>query len=159
MPTRRPFPRTEALRTPSSRHLASAQTIFCSRMAKDPGRGRDKVQRNPREGRDSLQPTRSITTERSRKVRTSPVQNPVTKMWDIYGIVTDINPHRRYFIRTQSGSILVRNRRFLRRRTPVSVHRYTPGDLGVQPSPTQQNTTLRQSSQTHHRPRRLIEEF
>ena len=37
------FPRTEALRAPSSRYLASAQTIFCSGMAKDPRRGRDEV--------------------------------------------------------------------------------------------------------------------
>ena len=87
------------------------------------------------------------------------VQNPVTKISDIYGIVTDINPHHRYFIRTQSGSILVRNRRFLRHRTPVSVHGYTPGDLSVQPSSTQQETTLRRSSRTCHRPKRLIEEI
>ena len=36
-----------------------------------------------------------------------------TKQWDIYGTVTDISPHRRYLIRTQSGRVLVRNRRYL----------------------------------------------
>ena len=94
------------------------------------------------------------------------VKNPVTKMWDIYGIVTDVSPRRRYFIRTQSGSILVRNRRFLRRRTPISVHGYTPGDLSVQPAPTQQEAappqqegTPRRSTRTRHRTKRLIEEI
>ena len=50
------------------------------------------------------------------------VQNPTSKAWDIYGVVTAVSPHRRYFIRTQSGRVLVRNRRFLRKRTAISVH-------------------------------------
>ena len=41
------------------------------------------------------------------------VQNPNTKIWDIYGVITDIGPHHRYYIKTQSGCVLVRNRRFL----------------------------------------------
>ena len=49
------------------------------------------------------------------------LQNPETKRWDIYGTVTDITPHRRYFIRTQSGRLLVRNRRFLHCRIPPSI--------------------------------------
>ena len=48
------------------------------------------------------------------------VQNPDTKYWDIYGVITDIGHHRRYFVKTQSGRVLVRNRRFLRKRTPLS---------------------------------------
>ena len=46
------------------------------------------------------------------------VQNPQTKLWDVYGIVTEIGPHRRYYIKTHSGHVLVRNHRFLRRRVP-----------------------------------------
>ena len=50
------------------------------------------------------------------------IQNTSSKLWDIYGIITAIAPHRRYFVRTQSGNILVRNRRFLRKRIATSVH-------------------------------------
>ena len=49
------------------------------------------------------------------------IQHPRTKLWDIYGIVTAISPNRRYYIKTSSGRVLVRNRRFLRRRVPLSV--------------------------------------
>ena len=49
------------------------------------------------------------------------IQNPKTKIWDIYGRVVDIGPHRRYFVKTHSGRILVRNCRFLHRRVPLSV--------------------------------------
>ena len=49
------------------------------------------------------------------------LQNQETKRWDIYGTVTDISPHRRYFVKTQSGRVLVHNRRFLRRRIPPSL--------------------------------------
>ena len=38
------------------------------------------------------------------------IQNPNTKLWDIYGIVTDIGPHRRYYIKTQGGHVLMQNR-------------------------------------------------
>ena len=31
------------------------------------------------------------------------VQDSETKVWDIYGIVTDFGPHRRYYIKTQSA--------------------------------------------------------
>ena len=49
------------------------------------------------------------------------IQNPTSKVWDIYGTITDIGPHRRYFVKTQSGRVLIRNRRFLRRRVPMSL--------------------------------------
>ena len=54
------------------------------------------------------------------------IQNTSSKLWDIYGIITAIAPHRRYFVRTQSGNILVRNRRFLRKRIATSVHARDP---------------------------------
>ena len=62
------------------------------------------------------------------------LQNPNTKMWDIYGTITDIGPHRRYFVKTQSGRILVRNRRFIRKRSPISVA--TPSSMPPTTPPT-----------------------
>ena len=49
------------------------------------------------------------------------IQNPSSRMWDIYGVITAIGPFRRYFVKTQSGRVLVRNRRFLRNCSPLSV--------------------------------------
>ena len=49
------------------------------------------------------------------------LQNPQTKLWDIYGSVVKIGPHRRYFVKTRSGRVLTRNHRFLRLRTPASL--------------------------------------
>ena len=49
------------------------------------------------------------------------LQNSETKHWGIYRTVTAIGPHRRYFVKTQSGRVLVRNRRFLRRHVPISL--------------------------------------
>ena len=37
------------------------------------------------------------------------IQNTVTQLWDSYGIVTAIGSHRRYFVKTASGRVLVRN--------------------------------------------------
>ena len=64
------------------------------------------------------------------------VQDASTKRWDIYGVVADIGPHRRYFVRTGSGRVLVRNRRFLRRRMPcVPPPQFVSSDQGpLQPS-------------------------
>ena len=31
------------------------------------------------------------------------IQHKDTKRWEIYGIVTDIGPNRRYYVKTQSG--------------------------------------------------------
>ena len=49
------------------------------------------------------------------------LQNPQTKLWDIYGSIVKIGPHRRYFVKTRSGRVLTRNRQFLRLRTPASL--------------------------------------
>ena len=66
------------------------------------------------------------------------IQNPESKLWDIYGRVIDTGPHRRYYVKTQSGRVLIRNRRFLRRRVPASIpsgQRYTPQPTESQPAP------------------------
>ena len=79
------------------------------------------------------------------------LQNPQTKLWDIYGTIVDIGPHRRYYIKTHSGQVLARNRRFLRHRTPASLNlpgTTAQGLTNAQPScePHSPYTTLSQSS-------------
>ena len=49
------------------------------------------------------------------------IQNPETKVWDTYGTVVGIGPYRCYYVKTYSGRVFVRNRRFLRRRVPLSM--------------------------------------
>ena len=48
------------------------------------------------------------------------VQKSLSNLWDIYGTITSIGPHHRYFIKTHSGRVLVQNRRFIRKRLPLS---------------------------------------
>ena len=102
------------------------------------------------------------------------LQNPRTKLWDIYGTVVNISPHRRYSVKTRSGCILVRNRRFLRHRTPASLctsvpnpgtsqhqkapsnsHELTPDPLADQPAAQEP----RRSDRPHRPPQRLIEDL
>ena len=96
------------------------------------------------------------------------LQDQRTKRWDIYGTFTDIGPNRRYFIKTLSGRVLVRNRRFLRKRVPLSftpiqpqANRPTPSELAHQASPSSltPTTTPRRSSRTRVPTKRLIEEM
>ena len=82
------------------------------------------------------------------------LQNNETKRWNIYETVTDIGPHRRYFVKTQSGRILVRNRRFLRRRVPTSLPQ--PWSQPEQPPIA---APVRSSSRRHQKPQRLVEEM
>jgi hypothetical protein len=82
------------------------------------------------------------------------LQNHETKRWDIYGTIVDIGPHRRYFVKTQSGRVLVRNRRFLRRRIPLSLPTINPS---VTPTPTPEPP--RRSTRNRKRPARLIEDI
>ena len=82
------------------------------------------------------------------------IQNPQTKAWDIYGIVVEINSQRRYFVKTKGGRVLVRNRRFLRRRVPASI----PSDIVSLKSdhPTAVQPPLRKSTRVKKPTRRLI---
>ena len=73
------------------------------------------------------------------------VQNPTSKMWDIYGTITAVGPYRRYFIKTQSGRILVRNWRFIRKRSPLSIAGPSPS---LPPNPPEPH----RSARTSHRP-------
>ncbi|KAF0299963.1 hypothetical protein FJT64_027441 [Amphibalanus amphitrite] len=44
------------------------------------------------------------------------IQDPATKRWSRHGVITDVGPHRRYYVRLPKGRVLTRNRRFLRQR-------------------------------------------
>ena len=103
------------------------------------------------------------------------IQNTVTKLWDIYGIVTAIGPHRRYHIKTASGRVLTRNRRYLRRRialappgatsaAPRSPQATNPdpcsSPLPLLPRPSPQPLRpQRRSTRPRTKPRRLAEEI
>ena len=82
------------------------------------------------------------------------IQNSETKLWDIYGIVTDVGPHRRYYVKTQSGRVLLRNRRFLRRRVPSSIP--AAGTTVQQPDPCRPAQGY--PSRVRNPPRRLVED-
>ena len=65
------------------------------------------------------------------------VQNPRTKLWDTYGVVTSMGPYHQYYVKTGKGNVLVRNRCFLWCRAPVSV---LEGDLSASQPPGSQAT-------------------
>ena len=91
------------------------------------------------------------------------IQNGDTKCWDIYGKVTHIGPYRRYYVKTSSGRVLVRNRRFLRRRVPLSI----PDHNIIQNEPPRQSVGDTEQSQSvprrpnrqRRRTKRLIEDM
>ena len=97
------------------------------------------------------------------------IQNDRTKLWDRSGVVVDVGPHRKYFVRLPSGRILTRNRRFLRRRyiaslppsdTPLPDQKpplsANPAPASVSPSPNLKSQ-LRRSTRVSKKPDRLIE--
>ena len=86
------------------------------------------------------------------------VQNPQSQLWDIYGIVTEIGPHRRYYIKTTGGRVLVRNRRFLRRRVPASVSKGFTPHTSTDPVTPGAHHTQRRSTRDKCPIRRLIED-
>ena len=89
-------------------------------------------------------------------------------MSDIYGTVADIDPHHRYFIKTQSGYILTHNHHFLRHRaiaslypaateTNIQPHQQTNAVTDEVHTP-QETTQLRRSNRTYKPPSRLVED-
>jgi len=78
------------------------------------------------------------------------LQNPRTKLWDIYGTVLNVSPHRRYSLKSHAGRVLVRNRRFLRFRSPASTITHDGGSpqppTSTQPAGRVQNPILPQNS-------------
>ena len=97
------------------------------------------------------------------------LQNPVTKLWDTYGIVVSVEPHHKYHVRTNSGKVLVRNRRFVCRRravsnplqampSPVKTSSLLPPTLSPPLNPPTPELLSRRSGWVTRRPRRLVED-
>ena len=76
------------------------------------------------------------------------IQNPITKMWNIYGVITAIGLFRRYFVKTKGGCVLVRNRRFLRKRSPLSIAAPTGVHYSHIPTPATSDTATEQRRST-----------
>ena len=90
------------------------------------------------------------------------VQNQGTKRWDIYGVVIAVGRESRdfrYLVRTGSRRILVRNRRFLRRRVPLSPPIGTDGVSSALPAPGPPSPPVCRSTRPRNKTRRLIEEI
>ena len=93
------------------------------------------------------------------------VQNPRTKLWDTYGVVTAIRPHRKYHVKTKNGTMLIRNRHFLRRRVPASIPEGIPvatqpmsSQSAAIPHPAEEPIPQRRSSRIRKPPQRLLED-
>ena len=87
------------------------------------------------------------------------IQNSTTKRWDIYGIVTHIGPYRQYHVKTSSGRILIRNRRFLRRRIPATPPALQSPAIPPETPAPPPRPPLRHSFRTHQKPLRYVEEY
>ncbi|KAF0307558.1 Transposon Ty3-I Gag-Pol polyprotein [Amphibalanus amphitrite] len=101
------------------------------------------------------------------------VQDDRTGRWDRYGVVCEVGPHRRYFVRLSSGRVLTRNRRHLRRRyghaIPDELAQCVPPVVSRPPPVLQQREPaaaapsaplgLRRSTRVRRRVKRLIEEM
>ena len=84
------------------------------------------------------------------------VQNHQTKLRDIYGVTTAIDPQRQYHIKTTRGTVLIKNRRLIRRRVPASVPYFKDPE-----ETSTENAQLPQPRQSHgdRKPtQRLIED-
>ncbi len=82
------------------------------------------------------------------------VFNPKADLWNIYGTIVEVGAYRRYRIKTQAGRLLVRNRRFLRKRNAASL---VPSSLPNEPMPTEViGNTPRRSTRIRKPPDRLV---
>ena len=101
------------------------------------------------------------------------IQHPQTRLWETYGTVIAVSPHRKYYIKTQSGRVFIHNRHFIKRRAPLSIpvnlnQPVLPVELPPQQSleepqhspeelPQQSPDEPRRSTRVKHPTRRLIE--
>jgi len=76
------------------------------------------------------------------------ILHPQTKLWETYGTVIAVSSHRKYYVKTQSGRVFVRNRRFIRKRTPLSI----PVNLNQPPSPAESPSTEEHPNQSSEAP-------
>ena len=91
------------------------------------------------------------------------IQNPRTKLWDTYGIITAMSSNRKYYIETSSGRVFVRNLRFLHRCVPMSMPtcmtQHLPVGQTARDTPANQTTQeLRHSARARQPPNRLVED-
>ena len=99
------------------------------------------------------------------------IYDGITSTWKIYGTIVECQAKRRYKVKTTAGTILCRNRKFLRVRHPFSVNRGedNPAPAAGPPPPAPpaaapaqgaaaQNETPRRSSRARKKPQRLIED-
>ena len=93
------------------------------------------------------------------------IQDPRTKMWTTYGMVTYVGQHRKYYIKTNTGRVLVRNRRIIQRRVPASLPRSNRNATSSQmqsahdqPLPSTSKPALRRSTRERKPTQRLVED-
>ena len=87
-----------------------------------------------------------------------PVQNRESKLFDIYGTVIFIdNKFRKYSIKTDNGGMLIRNRKFIRKRVPRSLLMSDP-DLRHKHVYKADSSVSRRPHRNVNPPRRLIED-
>ena len=79
------------------------------------------------------------------------VQNARTRLWDSYGVITWVDPHRKYHICTANGQTLLRNRSFIRRSVPTSI---PPGQTQEEEPLQAQRRSVSQGKPIH----RLLED-
>ena len=53
------------------------------------------------------------------------LQNPVTKRWDIYGVISDIGQRRQYYIKTAGGTVFIHNAAFRHRLPALPTYEYS----------------------------------
>jgi hypothetical protein len=63
------------------------------------------------------------------------IQNPISKCWSTPGVITEVGPNRDYLVKTATGRVFQRNRRFLRRRVPVMPAAAVPPTVPATPAP------------------------
>jgi len=71
------------------------------------------------------------------------IQHSQTKLWETYRTVIASSPHCKYYVKTQSGRVLL-NQRFIKKRTPLSI----PVNLNQPPSPVESPSTEEHSNQS-----------
>ena len=79
-------------------------------------------------------------------------------MFDIYGVVIDVDRFRKYTVKTDNGRILIRNRRFIRKRVPNSFFSQNHSTQSGENNFAVSSNTRSRPYRNVRRPRRLIEE-
>ena len=85
------------------------------------------------------------------------IHNNDSKKFDIYGVIVEVGKYRKYVVRTASGRLLVRNRRFIRKRVPASVPKHDC-NIGDYVEPASNNVKSIRPHRNVRKPQRLIED-